>query len=255
MSKTTTPGQYEKLAEMLESKRDIAQGFQKRPKEEVQAFWEEVARTLNALGPPRKDCTAWKKVWIDWKCYIKRKLSSNKKEMMGTGGGQCKIQRISPLEEKVIGLTGLETCTSGVRGAQDFGGRVAVENEQLSEMDISNRSFDDNLPSTSRASSQPRERRAVKETTSSLLQEQLYIQSEFYTNATKFHENSLNKMDKMCTYLRRMNQSLESLAETAAKQFKEQQRHNRIKEELLQRKIEIKMKMLQLEHPDYEGNN
>ncbi|XP_039967496.1 uncharacterized protein LOC126767985 [Bactrocera neohumeralis] len=146
MSKVTTAEQYEKLCDMMATKRDIAQGFQKRPKEEVQEFWEEVARNLNALGPPTKDSNTWRKVWIDWKCYMKRKLSHNKKERMSTGGGPCLLQRISPLDEKVIALTGLET---------------------------------DDIPSTSRASSQNREARADKQSTSSLLKQQIQIKKNF----------------------------------------------------------------------------
>ncbi|XP_017475381.1 PREDICTED: uncharacterized protein LOC108365751 [Rhagoletis zephyria] len=144
---------------MMAAKRDIAQGFQQRSKEEVQAFWNEVVTSLNALGPPSKDSNAWRKVWIDWKCYIKRKLSDNKKEMMSTGGGQCRLQRITPLEEQVIELTGLIRYTSGIRGALDFGDSAQVQHDAQTEMDISASSVDpDGLPLTSRASSQHRER-------------------------------------------------------------------------------------------------
>ncbi|XP_036346151.1 uncharacterized protein LOC118755422, partial [Rhagoletis pomonella] len=224
-SKTTTSGQYEKLAEMMAAKRDIAQGFQQRPTEEMQAFWNEVATSLNALGPPSKDSNARRKVWIDWKRYIKRELSNNKKEMMSAGGGQCPLQRIAPLEEQVIELTGLITCTSGIRGVLDFGDSAQVQHDTETEMDISASSVDpDGLPSTSR---------------------------EFYADTKKFNEAAMNRMEEMATHLRRMNRSLEKVADTAAKQLQEEQRHNKIKEELLKRKIEIKMEMLRLEHPDH----
>ncbi|XP_039968833.1 uncharacterized protein LOC120780638 [Bactrocera tryoni] len=170
---------------MMATKRDIAQGFQKRPKEEVQEFWEEVARNLNALGPPTKDSNTWRKVWIDWKCYMKRKLSHNKKYRMSTGGGPCRLQRISPLEEKVIALTGLETCTSGISGARDYGDSVEVEDAaETTEMDTSARS--DDIPSTSGASSQNREPRAdFFITHSSLLKQQIQNQKEFYAETKK----------------------------------------------------------------------
>ncbi|XP_039969014.1 jerky protein homolog-like [Bactrocera tryoni] len=180
--------QYEKLCDMMATKRDIAQGFQKRPKEEVQEFWEEVARNLNAFGPPTKDSNTWRKVWIDWKYYMKRKLSHNKKERMSTGGGPCRLQRISPLDEKVIALTGLET---------------------------------DDIPST---------------------------------KTKKFNEAAFGKMEEVTSYLRHMNRSLETLAETAVKQPEEQKRHNRIKEELVKEKVEIKMQMLRL-GPNYKPDS
>ncbi|XP_049308998.1 uncharacterized protein LOC125777719 [Bactrocera dorsalis] len=230
-SKVTTAEQYEKLCDMMATKRDIAQGFQKPPKEEVQEFWEEVARNLNALGPPTKDSNTWRKVWIDWKCYMKRKLSHNKKERMSTGGGPCHLQRLSPLEES---------------GARDYGDSVEVEElAETTEMDISARS--DDIPSTSRANSQNREVRADKESTSSLLKQQIQNQKEFYAETKKFNEAAFGKVEEVTTYLRHMNRSLETLAETAVKQLEEQKRHNRIKEELVQEKVEIKMQMLRLD--------
>uniref|UniRef100_A0A0K8VB83 Uncharacterized protein n=1 Tax=Bactrocera latifrons TaxID=174628 RepID=A0A0K8VB83_BACLA len=129
-------------------------------------------------------------VWIDWKCYIKRKLSANKKEIMSTGGGQCRLQRINPLEEKVIALTGLETCTSGISGARDYGDSAQVQDvAQTSEMDISACSEDRNeIPSCSRVSSQRRERRTDKESASSLLKEQIALQKEFYEDTKNHNE-------------------------------------------------------------------
>lgn len=53
---------------------------------------------------------------------MKKKLSSNKAESRATGGGNFKKQSISTLEEAVIRLTGLETCTNGLVGTRCFGG-------------------------------------------------------------------------------------------------------------------------------------
>ncbi|XP_029409084.2 uncharacterized protein LOC105231785 [Bactrocera dorsalis] len=246
MSKTTTPQQYVKLAEIMEKKPDIANGFHKGPKEDLQAFWQEVASNLNALGPPSKDSLAWRKVWIDWKCYIKRKLTSNKKEMLSTGGGQCRLQRISPLEEKIVRLTGLEISTSGIQNTFDYGDSTQ-DAARTSEMDIS--AHADDVPSTSRAAY--RERRPEKESAASLLREQQDLQKEFYAE-TKLHYESIDgKMKETVTYLRRMNRSLEVLADTAVQQLQEQQRHNRVKEQLLKEKLDIKLQMLKLD-PNYK---
>lgn len=62
MSKTTNAKQYEKLVSLLEQNPDIAQGFSKRGKENVNSFWENCTRELNFLGPPTKDGSAWRKV-------------------------------------------------------------------------------------------------------------------------------------------------------------------------------------------------
>ncbi|XP_049316769.1 uncharacterized protein LOC125779453 isoform X2 [Bactrocera dorsalis] len=228
----------------MATKRDVAQGFQQRPKEEVKEFWEEIANDLNALGPPSKDSSTW------------RKLSANKKEIMSTGGGQCRLQPISPLEEKVIALTGLETCTSGIRGARAYGDSAQVQDvAQTSEMDISACSEDRNeIPSCSRVSNQRRERRTDKESASSLLKEQIALQKEFYEDTKNHNEAAVNKMEEVVTYLRRMNRSLECMADTAVKQLQEQKRHNKMKEELLREKVEIKMRMLKLD-PNYKSDS
>ncbi|XP_039969753.1 uncharacterized protein LOC120781585 isoform X1 [Bactrocera tryoni] len=150
---------------------------------------------------------------------MKRKLSHNKKERMSTGGGPCRLQRISPLDEKVIALTGLET---------------------------------DDIPSTSRASRQNREARADNQSTSSLLKQQIQIKKNFMQR--RKNSAAFGKMKEVTSYLRHMNRSLETLAETAVKQLEEQKRHNRIKEELVKEKVEIKMQMLRLD-PNYKPDS
>ncbi|XP_067622007.1 uncharacterized protein [Eurosta solidaginis] len=253
-SKTTTQLQYETLAYLMTTKRDIAQGLTRRPKEEVQAFLEEVARALNALGPPSKDGNTWRKVWTDWKCYIKRKLSRKRIERMGTGGGPGRIQHITPLEETVIGLTGLETCTNGIRGAQDFGDSVEVQNDHTSDMEISASCGDVlDMPSTSRVTSQPRARGNERESASSFLTEQIELQKNLYADSKAHYEVVNKKSAEMVTYLRRMNRSLEVVADTVVRQYEEEKRHNRIKEELLKQKVEIKLQMLKLDR-NYKSN-
>ncbi|XP_017476874.1 PREDICTED: uncharacterized protein LOC108366898 [Rhagoletis zephyria] len=122
MSKiTTNRSQYEKMVECMTERPDIARGFAKGAKEDVVEFWESVAQQLNSLGPPTKDVSSWKKVWLDYKCYIKRKLSANKAETRATGGGPNRMHNFNELEEKVIELTGLHTSTSGINGAVSFG--------------------------------------------------------------------------------------------------------------------------------------
>lgn len=185
-------------------------------------------------------------VWIDWKCYIKRKLTNNKKEMMATGGGNCRLQHISPLEDKVIQLTGLVTNTSGISGAVDFGAAKDVQQEAASDMDISFRSEDHGeVPGTSKQRTQ----QSPKETTFSLLKEQVENQREFHEATNKFQQSVLEKFDDISTHLRRMNRSLEKSADIAAKQLEEERRHNKIKEELLHQKTDIKMQMFRLDHP------
>ncbi|XP_017467958.1 PREDICTED: uncharacterized protein LOC108360257 [Rhagoletis zephyria] len=109
------------MVECLTERPDIVRGFAKGAKEDVVEFWESVAQQLNSLGPPTKDVSSWKKVWLDYKCYIKRKLSASKAETRATGGGPNRMRNFNELEEKVIELTGLHSSTSGINGAVSFG--------------------------------------------------------------------------------------------------------------------------------------
>ncbi|XP_036334901.1 uncharacterized protein LOC118745545 [Rhagoletis pomonella] len=108
------------MVECMTERPDITR-FAKGAKEDVVEFWEGVAQQLNSLGPSKKDVSSWKKVWLDYKCYIKRKRSANKAETRATGGGPNRMHNFNELEEKVIELTGLHTSTSGINGAVSFG--------------------------------------------------------------------------------------------------------------------------------------
>lgn len=90
---------------------------------------------------------------------------------MSTGGGYCRLQRISALEDKVIKLTGLVTSTSGISGAEDFGVvSAAQEDNEASAMDISARSEDlADMPTTSKK----RQQQCPKESTQSLVKQLL----------------------------------------------------------------------------------
>lgn len=55
------------------------------------------------------------------------------------------------------------------------------------------------------------------------------------------------KWKKKVIYSQSLNSSLESMADSAAKQMQEQKRHNQRNEEMLGKKIEIKLQMLTLD--------
>lgn len=162
--------------------------------------------------------------------------------MVSTGGGHCRLQRISPLEEKVIQLTGLVTSTSGIAGAEDFGVPSALaEDARGCVMDIS---INSEGSADVASGSQRRQQQGAKETTFSLLK-------RLFTNQKDFNDGTRNHQESVVTYMRRLNRNVERLADTAGKQHAEQQRHNKVKEELLQQKVQIKMEMLRLQHPDH----
>ncbi|XP_050340044.1 uncharacterized protein LOC126766190 [Bactrocera neohumeralis] len=98
----------------MESPKDIARGFVKGDKVKVDALWKEVVTELNLHGPPQKDISGWKNVWMDWKAFIRKKVAH------------------------------IYTVVEGIPSTADFG--VPSENCDVPS-EIS--SDDDNLPSTS----------------------------------------------------------------------------------------------------------
>lgn len=169
---------------------------------------------------------------------------------MSTGGGECRLQRITPIEERVIQLTGLVTSTSGIKGSDDYGVATSAVQEDTrdSEMDISLQSEGP----ADVASCSKRRPQEPKPSTAHLLKE-LFNSQEGFNNETKnFQESVVKTSDDICAYLRRINRNVERLADTVEQQLAEDKRYNKVKEELLREKIKIKMQILKLQYPEYE---
>ncbi|XP_017491662.1 PREDICTED: uncharacterized protein LOC108379824 [Rhagoletis zephyria] len=49
-------------------------------KQKRNALWEALAEKLNSRGPPKKPMQRWKKVWIDWRAAVRRKIMFEKIE-------------------------------------------------------------------------------------------------------------------------------------------------------------------------------
>ncbi|XP_049277619.1 uncharacterized protein LOC125760981 [Anopheles funestus] len=92
------------MVEMLEKEPEIARALHKG---DQTVFWETLAENVNALGPPVRQASVWKKVWFDFKCSVKKKLRENYKEATATGGGPNKQKILNELEERVADLTNL----------------------------------------------------------------------------------------------------------------------------------------------------
>uniref|UniRef100_A0A182QBR9 Regulatory protein zeste n=1 Tax=Anopheles farauti TaxID=69004 RepID=A0A182QBR9_9DIPT len=63
--------QLKKMATILEAEPQIALALVKGPQH---GFWRNLAKELNALGPPEKDAYSWKKAWADYKCTLKKRI-------------------------------------------------------------------------------------------------------------------------------------------------------------------------------------
>ncbi|XP_036330733.1 uncharacterized protein LOC118742627 [Rhagoletis pomonella] len=120
-SKTTNKHQIELLLSRMQAHPDIARGFFKGQKDDVNKFWRQVEEDLNSAGPPMKNVCEWKKVWADQKKYVRRKAAQNLKASKGTGGGPNMEQKLSPTEEAIYELVGMKESVEGVSNTLKFG--------------------------------------------------------------------------------------------------------------------------------------
>ncbi|XP_067619890.1 uncharacterized protein [Eurosta solidaginis] len=242
MSKiVTTRQQYSRLLELLQQQPEMAQGFTKCPKEDVHKFWENVANELNSLGPPTKDVTTWKKVYVDWKSYVKRKLMENKREQTATGGGRNRQHSLTDLEEGLIELVSLETCTSGCPNTISVGlPQIHSENTPEAHADVSMASATGGFSQPSRRSTP---QKSANSPTYNLLKEQIGLQESFYKeNIHKLKTQEQNFQD-IATGIRRLYRGTEKLCDLKIAQVEESREHNR----LIAEKNEIKKQMLKVE--------
>ncbi|XP_050339141.1 uncharacterized protein LOC126765576 [Bactrocera neohumeralis] len=222
------------MVELLQQKPKMAQGFTKCPKEEVAAFWNNMAQELNSVGPPIKDISSSKKVWLDWKAYIKRKLVENKKEQSATGGGRYRQHHFNELEEAVIALTALQTSASGIDNTVSIGLPIVADvgNETLADV---------SMPSVTCSPALPKRTTRPPETcTADVIKEQFQIQKDF-------QEKVIEKLDDLSVRMRRVGRALEVQNDLKNAEVEEIRRHNIAMENLIAAKNSIKQRMLEIE--------
>ncbi|XP_055912673.1 uncharacterized protein LOC129946485 [Eupeodes corollae] len=267
MSKTTNKQQHNKLYEALSRKPDIAKGYTKRTKEEINLFWEELKTDLNLLGPPIKDAGTWRKVWLDWKAYVKRKLTENQLEHNATGGGSYKKHSFSMLEEGVIQLTGLQISTAGIRGTISYGvtnqkavsysESSIIENKEPSPQRIESpidvsmtserESYLHSQPSTSN--------KAQVSNVHALLERQINMQKEFYENTQKYYESQQKATDELLLSTKKIYRGIDKLCDLGKNYITIMKTHTSIKEKLLKQKVKIKAQILEIKKSKYGFQN
>ncbi|XP_053968642.1 uncharacterized protein LOC128870068 [Anastrepha ludens] len=245
----TTRQQYASLLELIKEKAEIAQGFSKYSKEEVAEFWQNVAKQLNSIGPPTKDVSSWKKVWLDWKAYIKRKLSENKREQ--TICGRYKQHHLTEMEEEVIILTALETSTHGITGTVSVALPATVEAENSGPDPNVSMLSDNCSPSFTRRA--PTVQKRVDTSTADLIKEQLALQKDFEAKSLQHFEQQDMKLDNLSSTTQRMCSALEKMCDLKAADLEETRRHHRNMECLNAAKNQIKQQMLEVENKSLEA--
>ncbi|XP_054725854.1 uncharacterized protein LOC129235832 [Anastrepha obliqua] len=213
-------------------------------KEEASEFWKKVAEELNSMGPPQKDITSWKKVWLDWKAYIKRKLAENKIEQRATGGGRNRQHHFNEMEEAVIRLTALETSTNGIENTVSVGLPVAGDSEADIGADVS-------MTSSSRSPALPRRissaRKPTDTSTAEVLQDHFLLQKEFQEKTIARYSIQEQKLEDICSGLRRLYLAMEKHYDLKNIEVEETHRHNQSMEDLINAKNPIKKQMLLVE--------
>ncbi|XP_039969709.1 uncharacterized protein LOC120781543 [Bactrocera tryoni] len=109
------------LLQFMEKHSNISRGFVKGDIIKVDALWRDLVADLNKNGPPQKDVSGWKKVWMDWKAFIRKKVAHNTSEARATGGGPFNKHVLTPTEDAIAQLCGIYTVVEGVPNTQSFG--------------------------------------------------------------------------------------------------------------------------------------
>ncbi|XP_036346162.1 uncharacterized protein LOC118755437 [Rhagoletis pomonella] len=125
------------MLRFMESNPDMAKGFIKGDKAKSDMQWRVLVDELNSNGPPTKDVVGWKKVWIDWKATVRKKIAHNNSEARATGGGPYNKYVLTSTEEKIGQICGIFKVVEGIENTRDFGQQ---ENEEVSSNDDNERS-------------------------------------------------------------------------------------------------------------------
>ncbi|XP_017472426.1 PREDICTED: uncharacterized protein LOC108363546 [Rhagoletis zephyria] len=167
--KRTTTQQFEKLVELMQNNPDVAKGMGNfgSSKKSRAELWEKFAAELNAIGPPMRNGREWNKfllctimVWLDYKLKLKKKISTNRRETVATGGGPYVQQSLTPLEQTVDELLHLQEAVNP--SGSTFGANIQ-ETEGNDRNDSSQPEAQDEEMDLSATSTQARRRMTVED--------------------------------------------------------------------------------------------
>ncbi|XP_055376992.1 uncharacterized protein LOC129609129 [Condylostylus longicornis] len=269
IKRTTNQNQYRALVDFMKKYPDIAKGNSTKSSTELQGLWSNLQKQLNSMGPPSKDVTQWRKVWSDYKSFLRKKLSGQKKINMSSESGPNRKVFFSHLEEEVIELASLRDSMQAINQFQTiefptneeddsmiFVKNEPVENTYNKSYNIEN---DNNdifvLPSLNDDVIQSEWEPRIYGTNRKyqyLLQKQVDCQKKFYetvSSALSKQNNSWqdnNPCKMIYASLRRIQGEHKVRNQILQEQLNEIIRHNKCVEELSEKKHKIKVKILEL---------
>ncbi|XP_065355316.1 uncharacterized protein LOC135949807 [Calliphora vicina] len=256
--------QEDALIQFMENHSDIARGFTKCNKLDVENLWIDLTTNLNSFGPPIHDTNGWKKVWRDWKACTKKKITTNKKEAIATGGGPHNQIYISKKEEIIGQLCGLYSLADGVQNSISIIGSdlLSSDDEITPTSRPDKRKVEDDItcdkPSTSKRASK-RNDEDVKESLKGYIQDDIKNGKELsdsFKMLVEVCQKSDDKLHIIGSNTRRVYKSIENLTTNITNEIK---RHNQQMEKaafeknnLKKMDLEIKEKQLELELLKYQ---
>ncbi|KAL0808780.1 hypothetical protein ABMA28_012460 [Loxostege sticticalis] len=110
----TSAHQYDLIVTYMEQHGDITKPLSNNAQGKLRALqkWAELQHILNADGSgDSKTIDKWKKVWADLKNNTKKKAARIHKSVCGTGGGPATTLKLTPLEERVLNIIGVQVAT------------------------------------------------------------------------------------------------------------------------------------------------
>ncbi|XP_036345206.1 uncharacterized protein LOC118754436 [Rhagoletis pomonella] len=222
----------------MENHRDIARGFVKGDKAKVDALWKELVEDLNAHGPPHKDMSGWKKVWMDWKAFVRKKVAHNNTEARATGGGPFNKHVLTKTEDAIARLCGIYTVVEGIANTADFGAPTGSN-------EISSEASSDDIPSTSAAASTRSRRRepAVSDSLKTNIGEQTSAMKSLVDEL----QDNVDATNEVSTGIKSLCEAVKEMTVAIQEGNQEKKMHHLQMERLRHTENELKQKECELE--------
>ncbi|XP_036329205.1 uncharacterized protein LOC118741363 [Rhagoletis pomonella] len=241
--KKTNAREFGKMVQMMREHPDVARGLGAfgSNKKDTAELWKQLSVQLNALGPPVRDGRGWNKVWLDYKLKLKRKIALNRSESIATGGGPYRQLTLSPLEQEVDSLLGLE------RAANPEGVSHGASNSISAPLASENCIEEENLQSEVEATPRRRVRSSV-------------VNADVRENERieMLKQQTLNQ-EKLLKVVRGLGEKMHDIGRYARKTFEiskqkeareEREHFERI--QLQKQKLELKLRELELKELKYK---
>lgn len=276
-SKTTNKKQLDILLTSMQLHSDIARGWFKGGKEELNRVWRNLEAELNAAGPPSKSVAEWKKVcttkfdlynaqmtkmqnlfqvWADQKKYVRQKAAQNLKYSRGTGGGPNMEQKFSANEEAIYDLVGMKESVEGVAIKYGLGSSTStiqnperLPNEILELLEPDGEEAE--CPAVHSNEDTPQKPPAKKIKISGQHFNTQASARDVLSEEIDIQKRMLDAMIEQQQISKKVYRSIDRLYEVKKEELKEQKRHNLIMEKLRLREVEDKIeknrRLLELE--------